>query len=143
MRRKFLITAIVASMLTLTMPASMADLELLGKQHFVCRKGALRLHGDKGTRLYPAGKREKVRLERAVGILSYTCAYIRSSVVCPMGTTFVDVKRGFATGRYDVECLRVPTEGIPGLDDTSAAAAGEEPGGPKSVDSGSEPEVGE
>ena len=101
----------------------MGELIHLANTQFTCKKGELRLHGDRGSMQYPAGKRE---IARKTGILPYTCRYIRSSITCPIGTTVVDVKRSFAAGKFDVECLGNPKLGASGLGETGTDSAGDE-----------------
>lgn len=111
------------ALLVLTLTASTAgagDLMLLGKRQFVCKKGELRLHGTSGSKLYPAGKREKVRMFAPIGMLAYTCRYVRSIIQCPIGTEVVTVKRGIYSGRYEAECLGDP-KGLPTLPDSATA----------------------
>lgn len=111
------------ALLVLALTASTAgagDLMLLGKRQFECKKGELRLHGTRGSKLYPAGKREKVRMFAPIGMLAYSCRYVRSIIQCPIGTEVVTVKRGIYSGRYEAECLGDP-KGLPTLPDSATA----------------------
>jgi hypothetical protein len=123
--------AILGCALITSASAEKGELHHLGDRHFVCKKGDLRLHGDRGSKLYSAGKREKIRIPTKTGILSYTCRYVRSIVTCPINTTMVTLRRGIYPGKFDVECFGVPLVGMPGIggaetdapDETSAEPA--------------------
>ena len=131
MPSKTLSTACLGITLALTTPMVMGELLHLGDRHFTCKKGELRLHGDRGSKRYPAGKREKIRIPTKIGILSYTCRYIRSIVSCPVDTTVVTVKRGTYQGRFDVECLGVPKVLPYGFGAESTVAPPEDSSGPE------------
>ena len=104
-RNKPVKNIILGCVLVLATPAVMGELIHLGDRQITCKKGALRLHGDRGSKRYPAGKREQIRVRRLTGILPYTCRYIRRIVTCPLGTIAMNVKRGVYPGKYEVECL--------------------------------------
>jgi hypothetical protein len=131
MRPKILGSAILGLTVAVTTPAVTGELVHLADRHFTCKKGELRLHGDRGSTRYPPGKREKMRLPTKIGILSYTCRYVRSIVSCPIDTTVVIVERSIYQGRFDVACLGVPKVSPSGFDRESATAPPDQSGGPE------------
>jgi len=105
----------------LTTPQALAaasgPLEPLGNRQFECKHGELRLEGDKGGVRYAPGSHETVRVPTRLGILRFTCRFVRSIVTCPLDTTVVAVRRGVYQNRFDVTCLgefRGAGLGIPG-----------------------------
>lgn len=115
--RPLLAACLAALALSLSAPPAEAELMLLGKRQFVCKKGEVRFHGSRGSKLYPPGKREKVRVPVNIGMLPYTCRYVRTFVNCPLGTEVVDVRRTAYGGRFEAECLGeplLPVDAVPG-----------------------------
>ena len=108
-------------------PALSGELLPLAEFQFNCKKGELRLHNEKGSRRYPAGKQEKVRISTKTGILSYTCRYKRYSIICPIDTTLVTVKRVGYPGKFAVECLGDPGLGSTGQDTNKLQGSDSDP----------------